>query len=419
MKLLRTILSSTWAIREDEMIAYSKLVEAYLNGNTTVFSEFVSEKQEMRISAGGGTEDVENRSGVVVVIPVDGIITKNDFCGFYGTKTIDQKIKKYLSDDTVAGIVLDIDSPGGEVSYLENLAETISNANKPILSFVSGQCCSAAYYYASNCSKIYASAKSDMIGSVGTMAGFHTPNPKSTERPIIHTIYATKSTQKNKPYEEARQGKYDLMRVELLDPVNEIFHSYVRQGRTNATEEVYTGKVWYAEDAMKQGLIDGFRDLDSVVQEVFTLNQSNMFGLFNRNRKNQNTMSQKFEKISALIGREFKDGDTLTAEDLQKLEASAGEAGEKTPPSGTTSEANNPTAELGNLVKQAVNAAVAPVLTSIQTIDKRLEVVEGKDGSQGANPNAGQAATSTEGEVEPWNDPNNPINKAVDAALGL
>lgn len=421
MNLIKTLLTATWAISESSIDSYSQMVESFLNGNTTVFTEHVSAKSELIITAGKGIDDVEGSATKVVIIPIDSVITKDDYCGVMGTKSLDAKIKKYLADDSIAGIILDMDTPGGECSYLENVASTISNASKPILTIVTGMCASAGYFIASATDGIYAGVKSDMIGSIGTMCSFTTSNPKSTEARVIHSIYATKSTEKNRPFEEARQGKYDLMRISLLDPMNEIFHNQVKGGRANVNEEALGGALYYADDAIALGLVDGYSTIDDLVAKIF--NQQNEEGMFSKffNRvksKNQNKMSKPLEKVSAIIGREFKEGDALTAEEQALVLASVESATEANSP-----EANTPPAtaqgDLANTIKAAVHAAVAPINQKLDGIEGRIKGLENADGAPPAGADAGQSAQpKADYSSEPWNDPNNPINKAVDSALG-
>jgi signal peptide peptidase SppA len=76
-----------------------------------------------------------------------------------------------LADDQVQGIVLDIDSPGGEVNGAFDLADYIFSCRsiKPITAVVNEQAFSAAYLLASAASKIVV-PRTGGVGSIGVIA---------------------------------------------------------------------------------------------------------------------------------------------------------------------------------------------------------------------------------------------------------
>lgn len=70
----------------------------------------------------------------------------------------------------VRTILLDIDSPGGTVNGTPELAQVVRTVakNKHVYAFTAGQCCSAAYWVASQADVIYA-APSATVGSIGVI----------------------------------------------------------------------------------------------------------------------------------------------------------------------------------------------------------------------------------------------------------
>ena len=76
----------------------------------------------------------------------------------------------------------------------------------------------------------------------------------------VHTIYSNLSEYKNEPFELAKEGKYELIKSEVLDPLAQKFQQAVRERREGKLDEkvegILSGKVFYAEDALKNGLID-------------------------------------------------------------------------------------------------------------------------------------------------------------------
>jgi len=112
--------------------------------------------------------------GNVAIVPVRDTLThRNDaFAQYFGLSNYEAlalTLADLLADTKVTAIIFDIDSLGGQVFGLEELADKIyeARATKPIHAFASGYCCSAAYWLAAACEQVHAQ-KGAWLGSVGT-----------------------------------------------------------------------------------------------------------------------------------------------------------------------------------------------------------------------------------------------------------
>jgi protease-4 len=411
--LIRTIISSTWAIREDVAIGYAPMIQKILSGES-VSLEGIKSKE-----AASGYSD-PNREMVIGILPIKGVITKNDFCGDMGTVSFDKQLQEFIKDDSIGAIILDLDTPGGETSYLENLATTIKNSPKPILTHVCGMCCSAGYYIASNSTAIYASAKSDMIGSIGTMISIYRPNEEKQKDQsyVLTRIYATKSTKKNEPFEAAQRGEYDIIKSDLLDPVNDIFHEFVKSGRPNANEEVFTGKAFYASEAIEMGLVDGIKSFEQVIEAAYSLIKNNEpMGIF----KSKNRMSKKMEKVSSILGRDVMENEQLSAEDLTAIENAMATPAAVQQEQTTSAEEIQAavTAAVQGSVPQLIQEALAPIQTSMEGLIERVGALEEEPGAAPATTAPTAGGTAPDYSLKPWENPENSLNKEANAALGL
>ena len=95
-------------------------------------------------------------AGPVAVIPIKGTLVQRTgslrpYSGMTGYDGLRQAFLTALHDDAVEGIVLDIDSPGGEVSGCFDLCDTIfaARGEKPIAAILSENAFSAGYALAS------------------------------------------------------------------------------------------------------------------------------------------------------------------------------------------------------------------------------------------------------------------------------
>ena len=81
------------------------------------------------------------------------------------------------ADPMVRGILLELDSPGGEASGIQDFARALrtTSQEKPVIAHANEMAFSAAYWIASAAEELYAPA-SGMVGSVvGLVAVFFAP----------------------------------------------------------------------------------------------------------------------------------------------------------------------------------------------------------------------------------------------------
>jgi ClpP class serine protease len=165
-------------------------------------------------------------------------------------------------------IVLDIDSPGGEVNGCQELARKIKNSKKPIIAMVTGQCTSAAYWLASAAKEIVATSDTTMIGGLGVIRLVGTSSEK------IHSFVSAQTPQKNPlPHEEEGRAQIqaqvdDLCSIMLMD---------IAKSRGVCVERVAAdygrGNVFTARAALARGLIDGIRSQEEIWKGFLDMNE--------------------------------------------------------------------------------------------------------------------------------------------------
>ena len=129
-------------------------------------------------------------------------------CGPQGTKSKMNIMEQFKNDPNCKGVVLDIDSGGGQVSGTPEFYDYIKNFGKPVVAYTDGLMCSAAYYIGSAANHIIANKRADHIGSIGTIIHFiDLTGYYEKEGAKVITEYATKSTEKNRAFEELIAGK--------------------------------------------------------------------------------------------------------------------------------------------------------------------------------------------------------------------
>lgn len=113
--------------------------------------------------------------GPVALIPVQGTLVQKlgsltPYSGMTGYDGLRINVLTAAEDKAVKGIVFDVDSPGGEVSGLFDLADTIYSlrGKKPMWSILSESAYSAGYALASCCDKVIV-PRTGGTGSIGVI----------------------------------------------------------------------------------------------------------------------------------------------------------------------------------------------------------------------------------------------------------
>jgi len=111
----------------------------------------------------------------IAVIPIEGTLVHKSYgldalSGMTAYVDLQNEIEDAATDPAVKGILLDIDSPGGEVAGVFELADTIyaARAAKPIFAVANADAFSGAYLLASAAERIY-TGQSSGLGSIGVI----------------------------------------------------------------------------------------------------------------------------------------------------------------------------------------------------------------------------------------------------------
>ena len=216
----------------------------------------------------------ENFAGSsTAVIPIRSEILKYDQpCGPRGSQSILQDIKMADKHPDIGSILLIVDSPGGQVTGTDLLADAIRDAEKPVVAYIEGMAASAAYWIISGADKIIASSDLDRIGSIGTMLMAQDLQPALEKLGVkFHEVYASVSTDKNNDFNQVLSGNYDAYRSNVLDVINSKFLSTVRANRSKLDEVTLSGKVYFAREAIALGLIDEIGSLTEAIATATSL----------------------------------------------------------------------------------------------------------------------------------------------------
>jgi ClpP class serine protease len=237
-------------------------------------------------------QDVQG-DDLIYVINLNGVITKNGGDSSYGTKHLSQRMLKFDADSRIKGGIILGDSGGGASTGIDPMEYAFENKKKPVVSLIErgGVSGSAAYGIMSMADYFMAESEHSIVGSLGTMfsAASHPHGTVDGDGRKHLTIYATKSTKKNLPFEEAfNNDNYELIINELLDPANERFLQRIQNARPSVKESQLDGSIYKAGDVIGS-LVDEIGNFEVAVNKVMQLSGGKINLSNTNNNKNKTT----------------------------------------------------------------------------------------------------------------------------------
>ena len=224
-------------------------------------------------SAGGGFE----RLGPVAVIELNGPLAKypsfwQKIFGGTSYMVAQAAVEQAAADPGIETIVLLVDSPGGEVSGLGDLANSVfkARASKRIVAYVSDLGASAAYRVACQAGSVVCN-ESALIGSIGTygvVADWSELFAKAGVK--VHVIRA--GEYKGVGEQGTLITTEQLAEFErVVRSVNSLFVRDVQRGlglSAGDAEKLADGRIHVAGDAKRLGLIHAIKPFDELLAEL-------------------------------------------------------------------------------------------------------------------------------------------------------
>ncbi|MBS9530216.1 S49 family peptidase [Wolbachia endosymbiont of Rhagoletis cerasi] len=208
---------------------------------------------------------VRNSERGIKVIPIHGILTKkseafDDVLGMTSYEKIREEIEEALIDEEVETIILDIDSPGGEVNGLFDLSDFIYEARglKKIVAIANDDAYSAAYAIASSAEKVLVTRTSG-VGSIGVIASHIDQSGFDEKQGIKYTtVFAGSRKNDLNPHEPITSESVESLQDEV-DRLYEMFVELVARNRNLSTEKIKSTEagLYFGKNAIEIGLADG------------------------------------------------------------------------------------------------------------------------------------------------------------------
>ena len=256
LSTLMAQLAGLWTVTPEALSSFVEGLRQMFSGSAP----------EARIAAKSkSTTPAYEMDGPVAIIPVKGTLAKNglEFFGFQlltSMRDIGASLRQAAADPAVRAIMLDVESPGGTVDGIEELASAVVAAgqSKPLYAYADGLMASAAYWASCGARSIGASSTAQ-VGSIGVVL-MHREVSKALDNAGIKVSFLTAG--RYKAAGNQAEPLTDEMRAYIqsnIDDVYDMFLSAVEAGRGVDRAKAMTmadGKIFLAGQAQTLGLID-------------------------------------------------------------------------------------------------------------------------------------------------------------------
>lgn len=256
------------------MLCYTKSADKKHTASSVLFfdqaNNLVEESAEGDTVAAHEPKEDEER---ILVLYMDGPVTR--YGGMCSQGSVDYRdlLLQYADDDSVKGMVLVTDTPGGTAFALHDFEQGMAawnDAGKFSVQWIDGMSCSAGVACGSQCQQIVAYNEHDIVGCIGAMmAGWVTADgtvDRDGNRYV--DVTATQTPDKNGEVRAAAAGDYEGLQAEVDACCNEFFR-ILDTCRPQVLAEHRTGKTFEASEVVGS-LIDGFASFDDACHYALT-----------------------------------------------------------------------------------------------------------------------------------------------------
>ena len=214
----------------------------------------------------------------IAIIPIHGTLVRRALgldaaSGLTSYALIAADIDAALASPEVAGILLDIDSPGGEAGGVFELSARIraANAAKPVWAHAGDSAFSAGYAIACAARRVSVSATGG-VGSIGVIALHIDQSVRNAQNGLsVTALYAGAHKNDATPHAPLTPQATEALQSEI-DRLYALFVDHVASMRGLDADAVRATEaaLFFGEDAVASGLADAVASFDAVLAEFST-----------------------------------------------------------------------------------------------------------------------------------------------------
>jgi protease-4 len=259
----------------------------------------------------------------ILLLDISGIIVSSMKPGVFDKEgdilsQVYYRLKKAAEDNMVKGIILRLDTPGGEVTASDIIYHEILNFKKktgiPVLALMMGLTASGGYYIASACDLLIAHPTT-LTGSIGVISLF--PNLEGLFEKVGIQVHVIKSGELKDSGSVFRQMTPEERAVfqKIVDEYHQKFQDVVYENRKDHfsledLKKIADGRVMTASQALEAKLIDEIGYFDKalkIILDLSSLPEANVVSYTYFPKRKTNIYATSLKSESLLESASFRD----------------------------------------------------------------------------------------------------------------
>ena len=209
-------------------------------------------------------EQVTIYPGGIAVIPVSGMLAKGfdallAWCyDFWRVEAVEAALALCAASPEIKTVVIDFNCPGGYTTGIPELGAQVAALarSKTVFAFTGTMCASAAYWLASQCSKIVCTPSST-IGSVGTYCVYYDFSGYLAQEGIKTELYRAGAMKGLHVMGHVRSDEEKAFIQTSVDEINAGFLAAVKAGRGALADADLQGQWFRGEVGVAKNFADG------------------------------------------------------------------------------------------------------------------------------------------------------------------
>ena len=251
---------------EDELVE-----KEYERPDGISIKEYLSTLKEEDISGKKKRAQMKNK---IAVIHVEGaIVTGNIGFNTAGSGGVVKNINKARDDKNVKGIVLRVNSPGGDVyasSMITNALEEFQSTGRPVITSMGDIAASGGVWVTTTSEEIWAE-ETTLTGSIGVYsiipdvspleewAGFNNDGVSMTKAGDIYDLRRGMNEELNEQFRQNTENFYKNFVTKVANNRNMDFSEVLK---------LAGGRIWRGDTALELGLVDNLGSLDDAIDSM-------------------------------------------------------------------------------------------------------------------------------------------------------
>ncbi len=267
------VLNQPWAVVPSTLHTIAEILAARIRGE-----HLVSAVERQAMAEANSVRRSQASIASIAVVPLFGVLAQRvspmeEQSGASSTERTAAMFRRAVADPDVTSIVLNVDSPGGQVFGTLELAEEIYRARskKPIVAIANSLAASAAYWIASAAGELVVTPGGE-VGSIGVY-GIHYDESRAFEMAGVKPtmVSAGKYKVEGNPYEALGDEAHGALQ-RRVDDYYALFVNAVAKHRGVSADQVRRGyaegRSVGAKEAVKLGMVDRIGTLQETVDRI-------------------------------------------------------------------------------------------------------------------------------------------------------